>query len=68
MRYARNPWILALWVLTALACWAALGAVVGAALRLAGRSGARVLARTASPWAWLLGACGWKRAAALLGR
>ncbi len=57
-----------LWVLTALACWAALGAVVGAALRLAGRSGARVLARTASPWAWLLGACGWKRAAALLGR
>jgi hypothetical protein len=54
-----------LWVLTATATWAALGGVVGVALRLVGRPGTRLLARTASPWAWLLGACGLKRAAGL---
>jgi hypothetical protein len=57
----------ALWVLTAATCWAALGGVIGLALRLVGPPGAQVLARTASPWTWLLGACGLKRAAALFG-
>jgi hypothetical protein len=56
-----------LWVLTASACWALLGGVAGLALRLAGPAGTRLLARSASPWAWLLGACGLKRAAALFG-
>ena len=50
---------------SAAATWAVLGGVIGVALRLVGRPGARLLARTASPWAWLLGACGLKRAAAL---
>jgi hypothetical protein len=53
------------WVFTAALTWAALGGMIGVALRLAGRPGNRVLARTASPWVWLLGLCGLKRAAAL---
>jgi hypothetical protein len=53
-----------LWVLTAAACWAALGGVIGLGLGLAGGPGARLLAGTAYPWLWLLGTFGRKRAAA----
>ena len=52
-----------LWVLTAAACWAAFGGVIGLALHLTGRPGVSLLAWTAAPWAWLLGVCGMKGAA-----
>jgi hypothetical protein len=53
-----------LWIMTAAACWAVLGGVVGLGLGLAGgKKGARLLAGTASPWAWLFGACGLRPAA-----
>jgi hypothetical protein len=60
-----SPWLCtALWVLTASACWAVLGGLIGVGLALAGgERGARLLAGSASPWAWLLGACGLRRAA-----
>jgi hypothetical protein len=54
-----------LWMLTASACWAALGGLIGLALQLTGGPGAWLLARTASPWVWLFGACGLKRTAEL---
>jgi len=54
-----------LWMLAAAICWAALGGLIGLALRLAGQPGVRLLARTAAPWAWLLGVCGLKGAAGL---
>jgi hypothetical protein len=56
-----------LWIVTAVATWAVIGGVIGLGLRLVGRPGTRLIARTASPWTWLLAACGWKRGTALFG-
>ena len=51
-----------LWILTAAVAWGLLGAAVGCSLRLAGRGGVELLARSAAPVARLCGLFGMKRA------
>jgi hypothetical protein len=52
-----------LWLITAVSCWAGLGAVAGLLLSLFGRPGAAVVTAAAAPLAELLRACGLGKAA-----